>query len=80
MLDRIIVLFIISAQLLWTDSRMLKKASQREIMAYAAVMLVTGYLAIMFIFEKNWPNYNDLLDFVFLAPAQKIVHYLKAPS
>ncbi|MDD9269065.1 hypothetical protein ACFPES_18635 [Paenibacillus sp. GCM10023248] len=80
MLERIIILLIITAQLLSADFGKLQKASRRETIVYTAATLAAGYLAFLFIFGKDWFNFNDLLNLVFSAPAHKIVEYLKAPS
>ncbi|MGG1517205.1 hypothetical protein ABE504_17475 [Paenibacillus oryzisoli] len=80
MAEKLLVFVLIFIQLSIADTRNLRKADRAERAAYLATMLVILYLASIYIFDKNWLNYNDIINLIFLAPAEKIVNTLKGSS
>lgn len=71
------LLFVIQA--VW-ERRLWKSMSAKEVAGYALLMLPVAYLAAFFVSGQDWPNYTDLLQYVFGKPANRIVDALKLPE
>lgn len=80
MLEKIILLIIVSILTLFYDGSKLKTAKRREILTYGIALMVFLYLALDYVIGKDWPNLNDILEFLFGSAAKHIVEFFKPPS
>ena len=80
MLEKIILLIIISILTLFYDGSKLKMAKRREILTYGIALMVFLYLALDYVIGKDWPKPNDIIEFLFEPLAKHIVEFLKTPS
>lgn len=81
MYEKILVMVILYAAIFSYDGPKLKNMSrQRERIAYGLLMAGTLYLSLIFLFDLNWPNLDDLVHSVLKIPAKRIVETFKLPS
>ncbi|MEW9698579.1 hypothetical protein [Paenibacillus sp. SI8] len=80
MSGKMILLLLIYAAISLVDVSRLKKLGRREIMAYTAIMLVTVYLSLNYIYNLKWPFLGDFAYFLLGKWAQRIVEFLKVPT
>ncbi|EHS57492.1 hypothetical protein P4H71_18685 [Paenibacillus kribbensis] len=80
MFAKIVLLFLLFMAMLTNDIPKLKRTSRRDWLAYGALMMPMIYLSFIFVMEKPWPNFNDILVYFFSAPAKRIVEALRLPS
>jgi hypothetical protein len=59
------------------DWRKLKQIGKKEWIVYGLAIAGIVYLSFDFILEQQWPNLNDLIDFLFEKPAKAVYAYFK---
>lgn len=69
-----ILLFVIMFAANWPA---LKRNAGKERAAYGFAALLAGYLALLFVTQKQWPNLDTLLHSIYAEPARAIVRMLK---
>lgn len=80
MAGKIIMLFIIYTAIWNADKARLKKLGSREISAYTALLLLSVYLGIDYVFDLKWLFIEDAASYLFAEPAKLIVKLLTVPS
>lgn len=80
MLEKCIFLLILYASLFVFELNKWKQYQKRERLAYLGIMILAGYLSIIYITELPWPNLNDLIDVVANTPVEQMMNYLRSPS
>ncbi|MEC1903559.1 hypothetical protein ACQKGA_29435 [Priestia megaterium] len=80
MVEKIIVLLILYIVVWCSDGPKLKQKNRRERITYGAIMLVTVYLSLDYVFELGWPNFIELINLVLSDVSKKIVESLKVPA
>ncbi|MFC0472728.1 hypothetical protein ACFFHM_20145 [Halalkalibacter kiskunsagensis] len=75
MIGKVIVLLVLYTVLLLFDFSRLKKNEKQVIYIYSIIIGISFYLSVDFILQVDWPNLKDLINAVFLGPAQRIVDY-----
>lgn len=80
MAGKFILLLLIYATVSAADFRRLRKLGRRELTVYAAVLLISLYLGISYVFELKWPFLGEAADVLIGAWARAIFDYLKTPS
>ncbi|RBW70043.1 hypothetical protein [Bacillus taeanensis] len=79
MFEKIFFLVIVSLGMLSYDAPKLKQKNRRERIVYGMLMIPVFYLSLIYVMGAAWPTLNDLFDFLFLKPGQKIVEAVKVP-
>jgi Kef-type K+ transport system membrane component KefB len=77
MVERIIVVLLMYTVLFSYDLSRLKKQQKKARYIYTIIVALSLYVGLDFIFEADWPNIIDLVNVVFLKPAELIIEYLK---
>jgi hypothetical protein len=77
MVERIIVVLLMYTVLFSYDLSRLKKQPKKAKYVYTIIIALSLYVGLDFIFKTDWPNIVDLVNVVFLKPAELIVEYLK---
>ena len=80
MLEKCIVLLILYASLFVFELTKWKQYQKRERLSYLGIMIIAGYLSIIYITELPWPNLDDLINVVFKPPAEQLMNYLRSTS
>jgi hypothetical protein len=53
-----------------------KQTSFKERVVFGFLLLCSFYLSISYIFNKQWPNINHLMNFIFLRTAESLIKNL----
>ncbi|CAN7402783.1 hypothetical protein LJR153_002569 [Paenibacillus sp. LjRoot153] len=77
---KIFLLLMIYATFSMADIPRLKKLTSREIIAYSAMLLISLYLGISYVFNLKWPFLEEAAAVLISDPARRIVEFLKVPS
>ncbi|MDQ1005279.1 hypothetical protein QFZ28_005857 [Neobacillus niacini] len=80
MVEKIIVLVIVSLGILIYDVPKLKRTNRRERIVYGMLMIPIIYLSLIYLMDLGWPSLDELFHFFFLKPAQQIVEAIKIPK
>ncbi|MBW5445324.1 hypothetical protein GE107_04515 [Cohnella sp. CFH 77786] len=80
MMGKLILLMIIYAGIGLADRARLSKLGSRELAAYAAMLLLSLYLGIDYVFDLKWPFLEDAAKLVFGKFAGWIVKGLTVSS
>ncbi|AEI43318.1 hypothetical protein [Paenibacillus mucilaginosus] len=77
---KITMLILLYAAIVGYDARRLSGQSRKEVIVYAAILLCTLYMGLLYALDLRWPFLHDFMDSLFNAPAHRIVDFLKAPQ
>jgi len=80
MTAKIISMVVIYTAIWITDMPKLKKLHRREIIAYTAILLLSTYVGIDYVWDLKWPFLGDAAQVLLGEPARRIVETLKVPS
>lgn len=80
MLEKLAFVFTLLCALVIFDGRKLKNMDVKAYIGYGIIMVPVIYLAIIFVLGKGWPNYTDMLRYIFGGPAKEMVKFLKVPQ
>ncbi|MGM7722770.1 hypothetical protein [Metabacillus sp. Hm71] len=80
MVEKTLLLIILSAGMLLYDFPKFKKTNRRERIVYVMLMIPVVYLSLVYVLRLPWPTLDELIHFIFAKPAQQIVDSIKAPK
>lgn len=72
-----IVFILLLYYTVWAfEIRHWKQTSLKERVVFGSLLLCSFYLSISYIGNKQWPNINHLVDFLFLKTANSLIKNL----
>jgi hypothetical protein len=77
MSEKILFLVVVLLGMLLYDVPNLKQNRRRERIVYGLLMIPIFYLSIIYVMDLNWPTLDEMVNFFFLKPGQKIVDSIK---
>jgi len=77
MVIKLMFLLLMYITIFAADWRKLKKTGSKERIVFGLTMAGIVYLSFDFILEQQWPNLNDLIEFIFEKPAEAVYAYFK---